>query len=112
MKARIDYTGPITGVSGYEPVVGTWRVDKGRIAAPNQAILLRLQEYFLTCLASMSRLYAFLLGVFAKQYLKEGYITSLTELEWRSGLIDATDIVETAALSQNENATQNEPFWR
>ena len=85
-------------MSGYEPVEGTRRVDKGRIAAPNQAILLRQQKYFLTCLASMSRLYAFLLGAFEKQYLKEGYITSLTKLEWRSGLIDDADIVETGSF--------------
>jgi len=91
---------------------GLWRVDKGRIAAPNQAILLRLRKYFLTYLAWMSCLYAFPLGVFAKQCLKEVYITSLTELEWWSGLIEATDIVETTDLSQTENAGQNEPFWK
>jgi hypothetical protein len=47
------------------------------------------------------------LGVFAKQYLKEGYTTSLTELDRWSSLTEATEIDGTTDLSHTFNATRN-----
>ena len=47
------------------------------------------------------------LGVFAKQYLKEGYTTSLTELDRWSSLTEATEIDETNDPSHTFSATQN-----
>jgi NAD(P)-dependent dehydrogenase (short-subunit alcohol dehydrogenase family) len=47
------------------------------------------------------------LGVFAKQYLKEGYEISLAELVRWSNLTEATETHESADSSHTFNATQN-----
>ncbi len=47
------------------------------------------------------------LGVFAKQYLKEGYTTSLTELERWSSLTEVTEIDGTAdGVAHNQLHTE------
>jgi NAD(P)-dependent dehydrogenase (short-subunit alcohol dehydrogenase family) len=46
------------------------------------------------------------LGVFAKQFLKEGYTTSLTELDRWSSLTEATEIDGTTDLSHTFRATR------
>jgi NAD(P)-dependent dehydrogenase (short-subunit alcohol dehydrogenase family) len=107
---RTDWAGSsmsfASPMKGYEPVIGAFREwiktysgtepgDPAKAAA---------------VLFNISRLdeppLRLPLGVFAKQYLKEGYTTSLTELERWSSLTEATEIDETTDSSHSFSTTQ------
>jgi NAD(P)-dependent dehydrogenase (short-subunit alcohol dehydrogenase family) len=107
---RTDWAGSsmsfASPMKGYEPVIGAFREwiktysgtepgDPAKAAA---------------VLFNISRLdeppLRLPLGVFAKQYLKEGYTTSLTELERWSSLTEATEIDETTDSSHAFSTTQ------
>jgi NAD(P)-dependent dehydrogenase (short-subunit alcohol dehydrogenase family) len=107
---RTDWAGSsmsfASPMKGYEPVIGAFREwiktysgtepgDPAKAAAVLFDIS-RLDEPPLRLP----------LGVFAKQYLKEGYTTSLTELERWSSLTEATEIDETTDSSHAFSTTQ------